>query len=677
MYWLNPKFTDEDFDQECANLVDNGYTLIRIMPWWEHIEEKRGQYNFKIVDSFMAAAAKHGLDVMYTLGIYPPVWLTEELHSLGKNDPGRYPSFQRQETLKPLAKFIEATVTRYRNAPALASWNVWNEPTLNNTKNEVTLALFAQWLKEKYPTLDALRDSWQCEHPCFSQPIPETYDQLDADWLAKAFKLFTRGRTAAIECDYQRFLPQLLCKEISWLCDQVKKYDTTHPTHTNFHSINSTPVHPSRDLYSASRCVDTFSCSMHQSNDNRGHFDMRDRKAFYNCGAERTHSWNKGGDAMVGELQVGTADIHQNQYTPTPDTIFYELWQSYATGLNGVIHWEWRGWRGGTFELGEFGLRAPADGGETPRSRKVKEFAKIFNDNRDVLLDAQRQKAKIAIYDSYNNAIYRFVQAVDHPDVPNLRMDHQDAAYACHRVLNEANFNVDFIYDQELEQGDLSQYKLIYLPETSLLNKRSAENLAAFVENGGAVWADGRFAWLDELMFLRQRIPGHNLQEVFAVREEEYTAQPGCATAVTTDGLNIQGRKLQQEYQLLRDATVHARYANGAVAAVDAQFGKGRTRIWGIEVCRRLRSEYMPDNEQEIVNFALEIGLTPEVQLPKGVIGRLLKGDNTDVLFLYNYTDSAKIVQLPERTTCICQPAENLPQLSINPFKTEIVLIER
>ena len=76
--------------------------------------------------------------------------------------------------------------------------------------------------------------------------------------------------------------------------------------------------------------------------------------------------------------------------TPTPETITAELWLAYAAGLHGVIHWEFQGWRSGTFELGEFGLRAPADGGATPRSEAVEEFARTFARNRELLLPAER-----------------------------------------------------------------------------------------------------------------------------------------------------------------------------------------------------------------------------------------------------------------------------------------------
>ena len=106
MYWLNPNNSDADFEKDCRNMEDNGYSLIRIIVWWELVEERKGEYDFSFVDSFFRAAEKTGLQVMVTVGFYLPYWLTCELDAEGKNDPGRYPSLQREEVRRPLASAV-------------------------------------------------------------------------------------------------------------------------------------------------------------------------------------------------------------------------------------------------------------------------------------------------------------------------------------------------------------------------------------------------------------------------------------------------------------------------------------------------------------------------------------------------------------------------------------------
>ena len=674
MYWLNPNNSDADFEKDCRNMADNGYSLIRIIVWWELVEERKGEYDFSFVDSFFRAAEKAGLQVMVTVGFYLPYWLTCELDAEGKNDPGRYPSLQREEVRRPLAALIEKLVCRYRNSPALTYWNIWNEPTLNTSKHETTLQQFADYLLQKYPTWEELKKNWQGEYPVLSLLIPPSREKLTAQWLEQAFRLGSRGRTSAMNYDFHMFAADLLNEEVIWLCGEIKKYDTVHPTHTNFHAVNGNPAVPCRDFYKTAPLLDSISSSVHQSNDNPEARNLADRINFYSCAADRTWSWLKGGDAMIGELQVGTSCVHVCHYTPTPDTIFYELWQAYASGLHGVIHWEWQAWRSGTFEPGEFGLRAPADGGETARSRKVREFAEIFNAHRDTLLSVCRKPAAVAILDSYSNGVYQFLQWLDHKGVQNIGWEYQMAVLGCYRALHEKNFAVDFISDKELENGALAGYKVLYLPHVNLLGSKCARQIREFIHAGGAVWADGRFAWLDEHMFVRNAIPGHGLAEVFGCRESDYIAQPQDITAGTDKGLSVRGRRMQQSFELLGNAVCHAKYSDGSIAAVDANYGKGHCRIWGLELCRTLRHESIAENIQEIAEFALSAGVDPEANTPYGVTSRTLEGEDVRVSVLFNSSDCAQEVAVSENAETLCGAERSAGSVLLLPGKTEVVI---
>ena len=41
MYWLNPNYGRKEFACDCRRLVENGYTLVRLIVWWELVEEKK------------------------------------------------------------------------------------------------------------------------------------------------------------------------------------------------------------------------------------------------------------------------------------------------------------------------------------------------------------------------------------------------------------------------------------------------------------------------------------------------------------------------------------------------------------------------------------------------------------------------------------------------------------
>lgn len=675
MYWLNPRFSAEEMRRDCRNMKENGYTLARIIVWWELVEKKEGVYDFSFVERFFAAAEENGLHVMCTVGFYPPYWLTCRLDSQGKNDPGRYPSLERPEVREPLARLIRELVTRFRSSPALESWNIWNEPTLNTTFSPPVLEKFAAWLKRKYPTDEALADGWLGEYPVLGLIAPDSRAELDAAWLEQALRLGSRGRSSVILYDFYAFAADLLCEEVQFLCGEIKKHDTCHPTHTNLHGVNGNPASPGRDFHKTAVLPDSISCSIHQSNDNPNLGTLRNRLNFYCCGIDRTWSWRKDDRAMVGELQVGSSNIHARQYTPTPATITFELWQAYASGMTGVIHWLWQAWRAGTFENGEFGLRAPADGGETPRSRAVKAFAELFRANEKELLSvAPRSTASIAILDSYANGIFQLLQWLDHQGVPDFGMEYFNAVLGCYRALNEANFAVDFISEEEVRQGKLSQYKLLYLPHVNVMEKPVADAVCEFVKQGGCAWADGRMGSHDEHMFVRKSIPCHQLNELFGVREAEYLTGEEKIEAVADGGIRVAGQKSRQIFEPLPGATVHAAYPDGSAAAVDHSFGRGASRIWGLDLSLRLWEHCDSAAEQEIASFARKCGISPELELPPGIIGRKLTSPNGHgVIILTSIADRVIEFELPVagkslygygkssgKTTLLALPAEQM-----------------
>ncbi len=323
--------------------------------------------------------------------------------------------------------------------------------------------------------------------------------------------------------------------------------------------------------------------------------------------------------------------------------------------MTGVIHWLWQAWRAGTFENGEFGLRAPADGGETPRSRAVKAFAELFRANdKELLAVAPRSTASIAILDSYANGIFQLLQWLDHQGVPDFGMECFNAVLGCYRALNEANFAVDFISEEEVRQGKLAQYKLLYLPHVNVMEKPVADAVCEFVKQGGNVWADGRMGSHDEHMFVRKSIPCHQLNDLFGVREAEFLTGNGEFEAVTNTGIRVCGQKRRQIFEPHPGATVHATYPDGSAAAVDHSFGRGASRIWGLDLALRLQEHCDSAAEREIASFARECGVSPELELPPGIVGRKLTSPDGDgVILLASVADREIKFELPVAGKCL------------------------
>lgn len=108
-----------------AAIKDLGLRRFRLMSYWNEIEQKPGVYDFSALDAQVKTITTHDGQVTMCLGARQPRW--PESH---------WPEW----TLKlPIAKrnqalldFIKTTVIRYKNNPAIVSWQLENEALLKD-----------------------------------------------------------------------------------------------------------------------------------------------------------------------------------------------------------------------------------------------------------------------------------------------------------------------------------------------------------------------------------------------------------------------------------------------------------------------------------------------------------------------------------------------------------------
>jgi hypothetical protein len=137
-----------------AAVDDLGARHFRLMGYWDEVEAKQGEYNFGQLDWQFEKAAKAGVTVSLTLGRRQPHW--PECH-----DPSWIKDLGPKQTQQALDSFISAVVTRYRNAPALESYQLENE-ALNRGAGECPEFSRTQLLHE-YRLVKQLDD----KHPVY------------------------------------------------------------------------------------------------------------------------------------------------------------------------------------------------------------------------------------------------------------------------------------------------------------------------------------------------------------------------------------------------------------------------------------------------------------------------------------------------------------------------------
>jgi hypothetical protein len=105
-----------------ALLKDLGFKHLRIMSYWEAIEPQQGQYDFKDLDWQFDQANKYGAKISLAVGLRQPRW--PECH---EPDWAAQMKVESPEWRSGLYAYMQAVVDRYKNNPALESYQLENE----------------------------------------------------------------------------------------------------------------------------------------------------------------------------------------------------------------------------------------------------------------------------------------------------------------------------------------------------------------------------------------------------------------------------------------------------------------------------------------------------------------------------------------------------------------------
>ncbi len=104
-----------------AILDDLGARHIKLAVHWDMIEPEKDRYFFDHLDKQVEEAEKRQAEVMLVMGMKTPRW--PECHL-----PGWAHDLDKAAQQAEILKMIETVVRRYKDSPAIAMWQVENEP---------------------------------------------------------------------------------------------------------------------------------------------------------------------------------------------------------------------------------------------------------------------------------------------------------------------------------------------------------------------------------------------------------------------------------------------------------------------------------------------------------------------------------------------------------------------
>ncbi len=613
MYWINPKYSLDDFRKDMRNIQENKITLLRINIVWEYVEVAREKFDFSLYDTFFQAAEEAGISVMATFIHYLPIHYLIEQKENGNSDfHRRYPCLDRPEIRQWTERYLTETVCRYKDSPALKIWNLCNEPSDYLCKCPHSLEKFACWLKRKYPRYENLQEAWAGEYGIFKPLLPSSVNELTGQWIAECLSLPLKGKDAPMQLDWREFQTANAAEHMAFLASVVRKYDTIHDLHTNPCTTVSNPQYSSISPWQMAKPLNSFSGSIHPHEMLKPLESDSDKypQALLSV-IDLIRSWSDGKEAWIGEYQAGSTFNKNNAYTPRGTDISAMLYHSLARGMKGLIFWEWQAWRAGIFEPGEFSLRNPSDGGPTERSKAVEKFGEFLEAHKNYLAELTPVEPQIAIFHSMGEFAMEELLLSTFRTVPYLQ--HYDAAYAVHQTLAKAGISADFVTESQFDSGVLSKYKVLILPHVRIITPETAEVIREFVRNGGAVWADGRCGLFDKHLFLRDTVPCNKLDELFGCREIDEVAPRESDQLILKDGSTLKPCREVQRFKVYESAEVLAE-CNGYPAAVRNHYGTGVAELWGTYLTVNPET----DLSELIPDFAVSNNVTVPVSIEVG-----------------------------------------------------------
>jgi len=103
-----------------AVVDDLQFKHLRLMSYWDESEAKRGVFNFDDLDWQLNEAAKRGVKVSLSIGLRQPRW--PECHQ-----PSWAADLRGNEWKQALYAYMEVVIARYKNHPAVESYQLENE----------------------------------------------------------------------------------------------------------------------------------------------------------------------------------------------------------------------------------------------------------------------------------------------------------------------------------------------------------------------------------------------------------------------------------------------------------------------------------------------------------------------------------------------------------------------
>lgn len=555
--------------------------------------------------------------------------------SLSMNDIIQHPQMvnYQKEVAKKRIQNIEKYIQNSPDKKFMRVTSVAYDPEIGGRGVELSAkgeALFLDWLKKRYRTVENLNQAWNQYHAGLF--LNEQRVLSDWDDVAKNWRNLT-GREYNHVKDIYRFKVEHNLGRIRESATQFNRFDPNAPYRGGgelavFHPFAWYGV-DMEGIADVLTQYGSFYPSMHFS----WHYNLvkgEITKSLYQQ-ASLMNDFNKGGwtggwESTGGPMQMDGEKNpgHDNSYYVGPDELMQLYLSQLAAGFKGFGIWCWNARSAGK-EGGEYSL-LDRNGQITDRAVAIGRLAKAMQKYRFELWDAHKEPLVGILYDWENEATWG---AMSIPGREDFRFQPVKARIGISNVLMTQNIPFEYLTPNDLFKGLAARCKVLYLPAMLTLRKDLLPVLKKYVQEGGRLVMDLPSGWYDENTVNLPTGKGSDFEQLFGATIDDFQYS-GTNRQLRISGKEVQGFTINATATTSRIAE---KYDNGKPAVLEHSLGKGKAILLGFQASLNA-FETSAKASSPLLHYTLGTYSSP-YSCPNALVYRLAAPE-TDHYFLLN-----------------------------------------
>jgi len=495
------------------------------------------------------------------------------------------------------------------------------------------LGEFADWLRDKYGTLEQLKEAWNVGHAGINGAEWTTWQQAAQRALPDS-KDHDYNRLK----DVIRFKRDVYLRQVRRAAEAHREGDAEEPYRAGgemsvFVNLTGRGV----DMEGIGDLMAEFG-SLYPSTHMSWHFDKVNyelaRTVYMYSSLMADYfkgGWSATWESTGGPQQIsgdkGWSDFARRHVPAfTIDAgVMTQLMLSYlAAGYRGFGLWCWSartaGREGGEFSLLDRNLQPG------PRARRAGAIARAAAGLRDELWQAHKEPLVGVLVDQENDIQWTVMADIGRDLQPDIPIQ---ARVGAARAMINANVPWEHVTADDLRAGLAGRYRAIYLPCMLCLRNELMGVLGDYVRGGGRLVMDMPGRYFDEYSRITATGKGSDFEALFGCTLDDYQYSSNVPRRL--GGLKLEGFVMDAT---ATTAQVLAAYDNGGPAVMENALGKGQAVLLGCEAARMC---LLPGNgaaERMLVSFAL--GGLRSPYACRGAICYRLAAPKADHYFLIN-----------------------------------------